>query len=69
MGKRIKLSLIKGILIMYEEQNVRIVGVSIPFWDKVWLMVGFAFASIPALIIIGLIVGAFITLFTAVGSA
>ena len=54
---------------MYEEQNVRIVGVSIPFWDKVWLMVGFAFASIPALIIIGLIVGAFIALFTAVGSA
>ena len=38
---------------MYEEQNVRIVGVSIPFWDKVWLLVGFAIASIPALIILG----------------
>ena len=35
-----------------EETNVRIVGVSIPFFDKVWLLVGFAFASIPALIIV-----------------
>ena len=53
---------------MSEEQNVRIVGVSIPFWDKVWLLVGFAFASIPALIIIGLIGGGIALLFTAVGS-
>ena len=38
---------------MYEEQNVRIVGVEIPFWDKVGLLVGFALASIPALKILG----------------
>ena len=44
---------------MYEEQNVRIVGVSIPFWDKVWLMVGFALASIPAMVMLG-VIGAFI---------
>jgi hypothetical protein len=39
----------------YEEEirDVRIVGVSIPFWDKVWLLVGFAIASIPALVILG----------------
>ena len=35
-----------------EETNVRIVGVSIPFFDKVWLMVGFALASIPAMVIL-----------------
>jgi len=41
---------------MYDEiKEVRIVGVSIPFWDKVWLMVGFALASIPAMLILGLI--------------
>jgi hypothetical protein len=43
----------KGVCVMYEEQNVRIVGVEIPFWDKVGLLVGFALASIPALIILG----------------
>ena len=55
---------------MYEEiKDVRIVGVDIPFWDKVWLLVGFAFASIPALIIIGLIGGGIALLFSAIGSA
>ena len=49
---------------MYEEiKDVRIVGVSIPFWDKVWLMVGFALASIPALIILALMAGAFLAVF------
>ena len=46
-----------------EIKEVRIVGVSIPFWDKVWLMVGFALASIPAMVIlavIGALVFAFI---------
>jgi hypothetical protein len=48
---------------MSEEQNVRIVGVSIPFWDKVWLMVGFALASIPAMVILGVIGAVIFVLF------
>ena len=52
-----------------KKQDVKIVGVDIPFWDKVGLMVGFALASIPALIIIGVIGAVFFVLFFIVNSA
>ena len=46
-----------------EIKEVRLVGVSIPFWDKVWLMVGFALASIPAMVILGVIGAGIFVLF------
>ena len=52
-----------------KKQDVKIVGVDIPFWDMVGLMVGFALASIPALIIIGVIGAVFFVLFLVVNSA
>lgn len=38
-------------------QRVVIAGAEIPFWDLVWLMVKWAFAAIPAVIIIAAVVG------------
>ncbi len=45
------------------EQKVVITGLKIPFWDLVWLMVKLAFASIPAIFIIYVIVWFFSLLF------
>ncbi|BCD68850.1 hypothetical protein [Nitratiruptor sp. YY09-18] len=42
-----------------EKKEVIITGLKIPFWDLVWFMVKFAFASIPALFIIYFIIGLF----------
>ena len=39
-------------VIVGNEVNVRVVGISIPMWDKVMLLVGFAIAAIPAFIIL-----------------
>ena len=38
-----------------KKNRVIIVGLNIPFWDLVYLMVKIAFAAIPAMFIIGLI--------------
>ena len=35
-----------------EEARVKIVGIDIPFWDMVWLMVVGVIAAIPAVIIV-----------------
>ena len=35
-----------------DKERVTIGGLDIPFWDLVWFMVKFAFASIPAIFII-----------------
>lgn len=42
-----------------EEARVKIVGIDIPFWDMVWLMVVGVIAAIPAMIIV-VVAGAFI---------
>ncbi len=47
-----------------EKKEVIITGLKIPFWDLVWLMVKLAFASIPAIFIISLIIWLFSWLFS-----
>ena len=42
-----------------EEARVKIVGIDIPFWDMVWLMVVGVIAAIPAMIILA-VIGIFI---------
>jgi len=55
---------------MAEEKKDRVVlaGLDIPFWDLVWFMVKFAFASIPAIFIIYFIVVLIGMIFTGLGS-
>ncbi len=47
-----------------EKKEVIITGLKIPFWDLVWLMVKLAFASIPAIFIIYLILWFFSWIFS-----
>ena len=55
-----------------EATQAVIVGVNIPFWDLVILLVKYAFAAIPALLIIGLVLfllsGLFVLLDNALGA-
>lgn len=41
---------------MEEKKEVVVTGLQIPFWDLVWFLVKLAFASIPAIFIIYMIV-------------
>ncbi len=47
-----------------EKKEVIITGLKIPFWDLVWLMVKLAFASIPAIFIVYLILWFFSWIFS-----
>ncbi|WP_457603224.1 hypothetical protein [Nitratifractor sp.] len=55
---------------MADEQKERIIlaGLDVPFWDLVWFMVKFAFASIPAIFIIYFIVTIFGMIFAGLSS-
>lgn len=41
---------------MEDKKEVVVTGLQIPFWDLVWFLVKLAFASIPAIFIIYMIV-------------
>ena len=51
-----------------EKDRVVLAGLDVPFWDLVWFMVKFAFASIPAIFIIYLIIFFFGMIFTGLGN-
>ena len=50
-------------------QHVEIVDIRIPFWSLVWFMVKWAFATIPAVLIICLIYLMCLAMFGMVGTA
>jgi hypothetical protein len=50
-----------------KSQPVSIVDLNIPFWSLVWLMVKWALAAIPAMIILGIFVAGFMAVFGIVG--
>ncbi|WP_292661683.1 hypothetical protein [Nitratifractor sp.] len=51
-----------------EKDRVVLAGLDVPFWDLVWFMVKFAFASIPAIFIIYFIVVLIGMIFAGLGS-
>lgn len=50
-------------------QNVQLVRVELPFWNMVWFMVTAAFAAIPAIMIVFVLVNLLIMLTGGVGTA
>lgn len=49
-----------------ESREVTVVDVKMPFWSMVAFMIKWAFASIPAFVILGLMTLAFVAFFAAV---
>ena len=52
---------------MNDKQQVVIKGIDIPFTDMVWLLVTWAVATIPALIILGFLVGLIFLVLAGIG--
>ncbi len=51
-----------------KKERVVLAGLDVPFWDLVWFMVKFVFASIPAIFIIYVILFVLGMVFTGLGN-